>query len=165
MNWGAIGAIGEVVGAMAVLVSLTYLARQIKHSSKSQDRANELAQASSIADSNALFINAWEPIAQNKDLADIYVKALSGKELSPAEEMQFIASINMYFAWLEVLYSQTSLDLGFSGVEEENFFSVSNMYITKIFGSPTAREWWYGDARSYYSPEFHSEVSKVIDDA
>ncbi|MEQ9208433.1 MAG: hypothetical protein RLN96_01125, partial [Pseudomonadales bacterium] len=34
MNWDAIGAIGEIVGAIAVVISLVYLASQIKHSQK-----------------------------------------------------------------------------------------------------------------------------------
>jgi len=34
MNWNAIGAIGEVVGALAVVVSVIYLAVQVKGSSK-----------------------------------------------------------------------------------------------------------------------------------
>lgn len=33
MDWDAIGAIGEVAGAVAVVLTLFYLARQIKHSS------------------------------------------------------------------------------------------------------------------------------------
>ena len=32
MNWESIGAIGEIIGALAVLFTLLYLARQIKHS-------------------------------------------------------------------------------------------------------------------------------------
>ena len=32
MNWDAIGAIGEIVGAMAVVATLVYLATQIRHS-------------------------------------------------------------------------------------------------------------------------------------
>ena len=34
MNWDATGAIGELIGALAVVLSLLYLARQIRHSSK-----------------------------------------------------------------------------------------------------------------------------------
>lgn len=34
MNWDAIGAIEEVIGAFAVVLSLLYLALQIRHSSK-----------------------------------------------------------------------------------------------------------------------------------
>ena len=34
MNWDALGAIGEIVGAAAVVVTLLYLARQITHQSR-----------------------------------------------------------------------------------------------------------------------------------
>ena len=33
MNWDALGAIGEIVGATAVVLTLIYLSRQIRHSS------------------------------------------------------------------------------------------------------------------------------------
>ena len=32
MNWDALGAVGEIVGAAAVLATLIYLARQVTHS-------------------------------------------------------------------------------------------------------------------------------------
>jgi len=31
MNWEAVGAIGEIFGAVAVLATLVYLAKQIRH--------------------------------------------------------------------------------------------------------------------------------------
>ena len=31
MNWEAIGAIGEIVGALAVVLTLGYLANQVRH--------------------------------------------------------------------------------------------------------------------------------------
>ena len=34
MNWDAIGAIGEIIGAIAVVATLAYLAQQIRYSSK-----------------------------------------------------------------------------------------------------------------------------------
>jgi hypothetical protein len=36
VNWQAIGAIGETVGAMAVLATLLYLARQVRHARREQ---------------------------------------------------------------------------------------------------------------------------------
>jgi len=36
MNWEALGAIGELVGAVSVLLTLIYLARQIKENTKVQ---------------------------------------------------------------------------------------------------------------------------------
>ncbi|MDH3727382.1 MAG: hypothetical protein OER77_07605 [Myxococcales bacterium] len=41
MNWDAIGALGEVIGATAVVVTLVYLARQVRHAS---EEAGQLAR-------------------------------------------------------------------------------------------------------------------------
>ena len=46
MNWDAVGAIAEVIGAIAIFVSLVYLAVQIRQSTQQAARAlkaNELA--------------------------------------------------------------------------------------------------------------------------
>ena len=37
MNWEAIGAIGELMGATAVVVTLLYLVKQIKQNTESTD--------------------------------------------------------------------------------------------------------------------------------
>ena len=39
MNWEAIGALGETVGALAVLVTLVYLAMQIRQNTKTVQAA------------------------------------------------------------------------------------------------------------------------------
>ena len=41
MNWDAIGAIGEIVGAAGVIISLLYLALQMRQSNRLQMRATE----------------------------------------------------------------------------------------------------------------------------
>ena len=46
MDWDALGAIGEIIGAVAVVVTLAYLARQIRN----QNRANDIAAYEGIAD-------------------------------------------------------------------------------------------------------------------
>ena len=43
MNWDAIGAVGEIIGAAAVVASLVYLSIQIRHNSK-------IAEAASLKD-------------------------------------------------------------------------------------------------------------------
>jgi len=42
MNWDAIGAIGEIVGALAVVLSLIYLATQIRASNSVAQRDSRL---------------------------------------------------------------------------------------------------------------------------
>ncbi len=54
MSWDAIGAIGEVVGALGVIVTLVYLSRQISESSRQM-------KASSSASLNHLINEAFDP--------------------------------------------------------------------------------------------------------
>ena len=91
MNWEALGAVAELLGAIAVFATLFYLAKQIKHTFESQDRANEIALASSVAESNQLFLNTWEQLTSNAELADIYHRAIAGERLDPAESIRYVA--------------------------------------------------------------------------
>ena len=43
MNWDAIGAVGEILGALGVIVTLVYLSAQIRQSTRSS-QANRLSQ-------------------------------------------------------------------------------------------------------------------------
>ena len=44
MDWTAIGALGEVLGAVAVVVSVVYLAAQVRHNTESQQRRREVTR-------------------------------------------------------------------------------------------------------------------------
>ncbi len=48
LNWDAIGAIGEVVGAFAVFLSLLYLALQIRNSRRSDQIIASAGAASAV---------------------------------------------------------------------------------------------------------------------
>ena len=52
MNWEAIGAIGEVLGAMAVLLTLIYLIAQVKQNTASVATATYESMMSGITDIN-----------------------------------------------------------------------------------------------------------------
>lgn len=48
MNWEAIGAVGELVGALAVVASLVYLALQIRHSARLAQVQIDQAEAAAL---------------------------------------------------------------------------------------------------------------------
>lgn len=50
MNWEAIGAVGEVLGALVVMVSIVYLALQVKHANQQVQQANLQAQTMAHAE-------------------------------------------------------------------------------------------------------------------
>ena len=76
MNWDAIGAIGEIVGALAVLATLIYLAIQVRQNSVLQ-RAQTHQQ---LAHDRTLNI---QMMIQNRDVRDAAAKAQFGKPFTP----------------------------------------------------------------------------------
>ena len=68
MNWDAIGAIGEILGASAVFVTLVYLAVQVRH-------AKEQARLSVQQVRNSTFREIFLSVAQNPQITAVLAKA------------------------------------------------------------------------------------------
>lgn len=84
-----LGAIGEIVGAIAVVASLLYLAAQIRQGSK-------IARASTTQAllGHSVQLNS----AAAGDVAPLMVKVLSGQELTPEEEYRYFSAMLAAFA-------------------------------------------------------------------
>lgn len=57
MNWDAIGAVGEIIGALAVIVTLLYLARQVRQNTAAVAATTYDSLLNSFASVNALVIS------------------------------------------------------------------------------------------------------------
>ena len=96
MDWNAVGAIGEIVSPLAVLITLVYLAVQIRQAKKQisligiQERARNL-------------VNIMMPIATDPSLASIIMKAghppFGEFGLDPVEAHRFGAWCH---AWMQM---------------------------------------------------------------
>lgn len=78
IDWEAIGAIGEILGASTVIATLFYLAHQIMQNNQALIRSNEFAQANSIHQINTAYSGVYSQLASDNGLADIYTRALVG---------------------------------------------------------------------------------------
>ena len=74
MNWDALGAIGEIIGAVAVLATLFYLAAQIKMQNRQLERSNENVTAQLSFDINNMVINNFDTLMRDKEFVKIYQK-------------------------------------------------------------------------------------------
>jgi len=70
LNWEAIGAVGEILGAIAVFVSLLYLALQLRHRNKLQETSEQMAKAEAIESS----VKTWS--TWRKMLTDAALSAI-----------------------------------------------------------------------------------------
>jgi hypothetical protein len=79
MNWEAIGAMGETIGALAVLITLVYLALQIRQNTHQ-------IRVSATQDSIHLWNSLGQTILSNPDTAELIEKGNNDlSELSPEE--------------------------------------------------------------------------------
>ena len=73
MNWEEVGAIGQVLGSIAVFVTLGYLAIQVKHSR--QDARRALSQGRGEANRDVLALQCDERINRLFDKANVVLGA------------------------------------------------------------------------------------------
>jgi len=98
MNWEAIGAAGELVGALAVFISLVYLATQIRNSKRSdQISAASLAAAS---------VDEWlGQIVRDSELNNVFMRGQSDFDsLSPEEKNRFALLIIQLLRASEIVW-------------------------------------------------------------
>ncbi len=90
MNWEAIGAIGEIIGAAAVVATLVYLARQIR----AQSKANEIENFNGLMDGYNQFNSL---LATDKGLYRLFMTGLNHPEELDADQAgQFTALYRMF---------------------------------------------------------------------
>ena len=109
VSWDQIGAIGEVVSALAVLVSIVYLAVQIR-SNTSQAKAQ--AFYSVISEQS----NAASPALFDQEIAELWIKVSRDEPLSDVEEARatlFVARLVQTYLAIQVSYDKGQIDVAY----------------------------------------------------
>ena len=98
--------ISEIVGGIAVVVSLVFLILEIKHNTRESQLNTQAIEISVYNDliSNIMSIN--ENIIEEGDFAEIVVKANNGDELSEVEAMRYGSQLMNLLRHGDVAYFQ-----------------------------------------------------------
>ena len=119
MNWDAIGAIGDIIGAIAVVVSLIYVAIQVR------DNSNQ-TKASMATTTTDAFNRMQEVLISNPDVIELFTKMKTRNDLSATEDMLLEAVANRYLAhWWSI---QSAYD---RNVIDEEFFETFTEDVTR----------------------------------
>ncbi len=102
MNWDALGAMGELFGALAVVLTLGYLAVQVKQNSQGMRVAAKL-------DIERNYNEYTDLILQDSELLELQMKGMAGQELEVIEEVKFSLLMqratrhfsSMYYQYIE----------------------------------------------------------------
>jgi hypothetical protein len=154
MNWDAVGAVAEITGAIAVLITLLYLAKQIKQSNL-QDL---LAADQHMQDE----VNHWAAlVSESTDLAAIVIRGReSYDELDGADRFRFD---HLHFLLLNLIEGQLFRIHQTASNEDYLEWAKQNLreLIKGYFGYPGTRQVWQA-ARNYYRPEVQELVSESL---
>jgi hypothetical protein len=145
VNWEAISAIGQLVGALAVVISLIYLAREVRRNA----RATRHASMRSMSDA---FTRWVQQLSEHPHVRELYYRGIRDFEsLEGADLVGFSALMVALFRVYEDMYYQL-----LEGVDVHVWrgFEVG---IRDINGYPGVQAWWR--SRSHW---FTEEFAKVI---
>jgi len=137
MHWDVLGAISEIAGAIALVVTLFYIAKQIGIQSKQLQRSNEHQSAQSTMSNNSLYVQIWQPLMQDANLAEIYLRALSGETLDEVDSLRFGIYTNTFLALTEAAFYQSASGVGFDDLSQEEItvIEILEPYLSKILGT------------------------------
>ena len=96
MNWDAIGAVGEIVGALAVVLTLAYLAKQIKQSVRT-------SHASTNRELQVAFEGINDLVLSNPHLSDL-LKSIEGRT-SRQDRPDSVLLRHLTYRWTNVWIS------------------------------------------------------------
>ena len=144
MNWGAIGAIGEVVGALGVIFTLGYLAVQIRQNTASA----RVSTTQAILEASASFSDL---LASDLELSRIFLNGIeSHTSLSHEEKMRFHFLMLSYLRRIENFYQQ-----GESGYLAAEDWSGIRINFLEVLIQPGSQDWW-----KKYSTRFNLNFAK-----
>ncbi len=148
MNWEALGAIGELVGGLVVLISIFYLAVQIRQNTN-QTKLNSIQAINSSNDS------AFDPIYIPENSL-IFSKGLeSYSELLSHEQVVF----SMLMARLIASFDATTYQYSHNAYDEEMYWGSAKFYSGFLY-SPGGKEWLTSN-RDNFSAEALKNLEKA----
>lgn len=153
MNWDAIGAVAEAIGAVGVIASLLYVASQVRASTRASAVESKVA-------STRMYTDFLAQLVQSPDLNELFLRGRKDLgSLSPDEYIRFSNLSLIAFAFFSASYFQ--LSRGTLG--EDDWFEIEAIIRFWLHG-PGCQQWWHRVGRRGFGKRFvdfiDSEVSK-----
>jgi hypothetical protein len=155
-----LGALGELIGSAAVLVTLVYLAYQTRQNRLALEQQTK-AQTAAMAQANmGLWHNLYGKVLESPDVARIFGNIKAGREV-PAEDAERLgALLVMWVLNLENLVFQSRLNPFVEDIDRvlERIFSDN---VALFLASPSSLAWWES-SRGLFGPEVVSRIDAAL---
>ena len=145
MNWDAIGAIAESIGAIAVVVTLMYLTMQLRQNTKAIEHSTD----------RAVFEDAYKwmyTLVEDPEIAELYVAGMRGDDQTTADRLRFGLLLNALFTHWSHAFEAGAFDI------------VNNAQIEGVLSRPGGAAYWERTVASktiVFSPGFFAYVEEI----
>ena len=158
MDWEAIGSIGEILGAVAVVMTLGYVAVQVRHAKNSTADQNRLERARGVREMGLSMIAnpeaAYDQIL-NWGLGQYYEDLGEAEGISPKRALA-VDWANAYYFWM--YWGQYS-----STTHEDDIVELENV-ISGLLNTPGMQKTWQTSpmTRPLLEPKFVEFVDSIL---
>ena len=155
-NREAIGAIGEILGALAVVASLVYVANQTKANSKAL-RSNASAQQTGT------FIEIVKTGFENPEIAEFMTKLRNTASLAELTDVEMTRASAYFVISLKAL-ENNFIEWRSGNLPEAEWQAVDSSVSGFFLQIPVIEEIWTGAGGSGFTQEFREYVTKKLSD-
>lgn len=153
MNWEMISAVGQMLGAVGVIISIIYLAAQIRNQNKESQRAAMNVLTAHWSDLNRTLV-------ENPDLAALWLRALqSFEELDGTSKLRFSAHLGRFLRMADSLYLAV-LD----GMRDKRLWRGYERTLADTVAYPGFQAWW-ATRKHWHTDEFCTLIERHIQTA
>ena len=151
MDWEAIAAIGEIVGALAVVVTLAFLVYQLRQTTMALKQQSERASADAL--------HAWSLTMMDPNVAEAVNRGY--RETTDAFTPEQLISLEHFAMAFLVALQQDYFDWK-RGFQSHDLWASRAGLIEGVFVSVQVRKWWDVIGKAYVVPEFKDLIDEVI---
>lgn len=147
MDWDVVSAVSELIGAVAVVASLIYLATQVRDSSTT-------AKLNAVQANREQRINMFLAERDSPYIPTIRAKVEAGDELTREEEIRLSRHVSSMWA---ITYSDwVQNDLGLAG----EYATRDDGWMAALFSYPYVMKWWEDYATTVYPSRFVTYIER-----
>jgi hypothetical protein len=150
MDWNALGAIGEIIGALAVFLTLGYLAVQIRQNTKA-------VRASALDSSVSAVNNVRVAIFQSSEVTALYQEGLvNPEELGDGERERFRLLMHTIIWSVWNIYAQTE----YGGLSSSTW-AAQLPFLNRVMNT-RGGIWFWDKYQMEFEESFRKEVDRVM---
>ena len=152
MNWEAIGAVGEILGASGVVVTLIYLAAQVRQNTRSMDESRELALAQAYENRSQTAAQHFIQMRDSPYFKETSLVLTPDASESEVNEQRKATYLRWWMNTTDNLHYQHQ-----KGFLDQEYYD--NAFIANV---KMAAPKWRAAGITEYRPSFAAEVDRIL---